>query len=158
MAKKMYKKSDLRYEGGYLVTKDDKIVLLPFAIASKLMELEERLQKALWLKNKPEVELPEYGEFVRKSEFDVKLPQIKVETPTIDKAVEFALKYKEDLDNQLTADAANKFISGYTQVFQFVNSDLFVEGDYDTRLDLPTLGNPLELTEDKIMQLVVDML
>lgn len=158
MAKKMYKKSDLSYVNGYIVTKDDEIVLLPNDASNQLMHLEYELQKLEWLKNKPKLPLIEYPDFVRKSEFETAVPEIAVETPLLDEQVQRSMKMREEIDNQKASKMANKFLAKYEKLFRFIGSDLFTEGDSDIQFDLPTLGNPLELTADKVVQLVTAML
>ena len=46
---KMYKKSDLKFENGYVLTQDDEVVALPPKVAEQFNDMETLLQQQAYL-------------------------------------------------------------------------------------------------------------
>ena len=54
------------------------------------------------------------------------------------------------------AKECNKFIKENAVVFEWLDSDLIIvdSSEVGVRFDLPTLGNPLELTAEDVMDII----
>lgn len=147
---KFYSKSDLTFKSGYVVSATGDVVALPKGVANQLNSIEEMVQKAAWLEGLPEeTEAPDLSKFVRKSAFE-SAPTITVDTPTLDAKIEESMRLDADIKRQLCADKLNEIIGTYKEAFAFCSESDFVEGTDVVRLDLPTLGDPLELTAEDL--------
>lgn len=154
---KFYSKSDLTFKSGYVVSATGDVVALPKGVANQLNAIEEMVQKAAWLEAQPaETKAPDLGEFVRKSAFD-SAPTITVDTPTLDAKIKESMRLDADIKRQLCADKLNEIIGTYKEAFAFCSEEDFVEGTDVTRLDLPTLGDPLKLTANDLAAIIGSM-
>lgn len=149
---KFYSKSDLSFKSGYVVNAEGDVVALPKGVAKQLNDIETMVQEAAWV-SEHEVEEREPEEFKRKSAFGG-TPKVVADTPELDKKIEEAMKLREEIEQQLCADKLNEIIAGYKEAFAFCAEEDFVEGDEVTRLDLPTLGDPLKLTADGLVSVI----
>lgn len=149
---KFYSKSDLTFESGYVVNSDGDVVALPKGVAKQLNDIETMVQEAAWV-SAHEVEEREPEKFERKSAFGF-APTVTADTPLLDAKIEEAMKLREEIEQQLCADKLTEIIAGFKEAFAFCDEDNFVEGDKVTRLDLPTLGDPLKLTAIGLTKLI----
>lgn len=156
---KMYEKKELEYKGGYLVA-GDKVVGLDNNLVRMLNELEEEYQFAKFTHTKEMLTLPSPTmEFHRKSEHGKIMPTIEVETPELDAAVEKSVKMMDELDAVSSATIANEYLEKIMPLIMFVDDPFVVSVDQPSqeRLDLLCVGNPLELTKDKLVDMVTEM-
>lgn len=156
---KMYNKEELEYKGGYLVA-GDKVVGLDNNLVLMLNELEEDYQFAKFTRTKEMLTLPNPTmEFRRKSERGKIMPTIKVETPELDATVEKSVKMMDELDAVSSATIANEYIEKIMPLIMFAADPFVVSVDQPSqeRLDLLCVGNPLELTKEKIVDMVTEM-
>ena len=153
MAKIRYK-NQLSYKSGYIIDANDEVVALPTKVAEQLNNLETLVQKARYLNGQPKASPePSLDGFVRESEVAVPKMQ-EADTPTIDrKAKESKLMLKE-LRSKMSVDAVNDIIDANKEAFVFMDNEEFIEGAEAVRLDLPGLGDPLELTAEKMMAIL----
>ena len=156
---KMYEKKELEYKGGYLVA-GDKVVGLDNSLVRMFNELEEDYQFAKFTHTKEMLTLPSPTmEFHRKSEHGKVMPTIEVETPELDAAVEKSVKMMDELDAVSSATIANEYLEKIMPLIMFVVDPFVVSVDQPSqeRLDLLCVGNPLELTKDKLVDMVTEM-
>lgn len=155
---KFINKADCKFERGYIV-KDDEIIGVAPAVAYQLGRIDTWLQKIRYLEKQPEFcPPPSLSGFEPKHMWKQDLPMIETEnTPTLDAAVDFAKKLFDDIANIDVNKRLNAFIEKYSELFEFVSNDRFKEGMYDGQLDTPEIGNPLELTEEKLMHILFDI-
>lgn len=156
---KMYNKEELEYKGGYLVA-GDKVVGLDNNLVRMLNELEEDYQFAKFTRTKEMLTLPNPTmEFRRKSERGKIMPTIEVKTPELDAVVEKSVKMMDELDAVSSATIANEYIEKIMPLIMFAADPFVVSVDQPSqeRLDLLCVGNPLELTKEKIVDMVTEM-
>ena len=156
---KMYEKKELEYKGGYLVA-GDKVVGLDNNLVVLFNGLEEDYQFAKFMRTKEMLTLPSPTiEFHRKSEHGKIVPTIEVETPELDAAVEKSVKMMDELDTVSNAAKANEYLEKIMPLIQFVEDEFVVSVDQPKqyRFDLLCVGNPLELTKDKLVEMVTEM-
>ena len=149
---KFYSKSDLTFKSGYVVNSDGDVVALPKGVAKQLNDIETMVQEAAWV-SEHETEEREPEEFERKSAFG-SAPIVTADTPLLDKKIEEAMRIHAEIEQKLCADKLTEIIAGFKEAFAFCAEDDFVEGDVVTRLDLPTLGDPLKLTADGLVSVM----
>lgn len=152
---KMYKKKDLSYKNGLIVAPDGEVVAIDNEVVDMANELETRIQKASYLKSQPEpVAIPTLEGFVRQTE--TTLTSFVCDTPLMDEQVERSMKLMEEIDDQAMTDKLNEQLKYLTPLVYFVKDDelLSVENDSQHRFDVPVMGNPLEWTEDLLMEFV----
>ena len=148
---KMYSKSDLKFEDGYVLTYDDEVVALPDKVAQQINEIETIMQKQKYLADQPKATpVPSLDGFERKSIID--LPEVKVSTPTLDELEEKKKKILGEIRNEMSADAVNKIIQRFPEAFSFFKKDKFVEGSEVVLIDTPTIGNILTVDADALVQ------
>lgn len=147
---KMYSKSDLKFENGYVLTYDDEIVALPDGVAEQINELETFVQQQRYLAEQPEAQPePSLDGFKRKTIFEV--PRVEVKTPAIDKLVEEKTQILHELRGEELAKGVNKVLAKYQDAFRFFKQDKFVEGSKVVATDTPTLGNVLTVDADSLI-------
>lgn len=151
---KIYKKEELEYKDGYIV-KGDEVLELPADLCATLDALELDCQRAAWKREHKLPPVPKVPEFERKSEFGPAHVLVEPLTPNLDEFVTQAEKIMAELDDVEAGEKVNAYLKKIEPVFRFVNGDSVVaSGACPWRFDLPTVGNPLELTEDKVIGLV----
>lgn len=156
---KMINKSELEYKDGYVLNGNDIVALDP-RIVRQANSLEEMVQKRRWLNDQPSACAgPNLSSFERESEFDA-LPHWEAETPLIDKKIEDSMKFMKELDEVNLVDMVNEKIFNYLkELVEFSTKDYVIDESglcSPERFDLPTLGNPLELTADQISKYVAE--
>lgn len=155
---KIYKKSECRYENGYIVNGDD--VVVPQGIMLLIDKLEDDVQRARFLRENEAEPVREVPEFKRKSEHGVMMPETTPATPVLDLKIKTAERLLDELDCIELAERVNGYVHKMRPLFEFVQSESFVGEEHplgNMRFDLPTVGNPLELTTDKLTGLIYDM-
>ena len=116
---KMYSKSDLKFEDGYVLTYEDEIVALPDGVAEQFNELETFMQQQKYLADQPEAQPePSLDGFKRETIFEV--PKVKIQTPAIDKLVEEKKQILHELRGETVAAEVNKILAKYQDAFRFM--------------------------------------
>ena len=150
---KMYSKSDLKFEDGYVLTYEDEIVALPDGVAEQFNELETFMQQQKYLADQPEAQPePSLDGFKRETIFEV--PKVKIQTPAIDKLVEEKKQILHELRDETVAAEVNKILAKYQDAFRFMKQDKFVEGTKAVAIDTPTLGNVLTLDANAVIETI----
>jgi len=153
---KIYKKEVCMYVDGYIVCGDE-VVGVPTAIIHQLNKLETDMQKAEHRRaNKIELKAPE--PFVRKHEGKSHIV-VTPDTPVLDEAVDKAMKLMDDIETVEAASAVNDYLADLESAIEWIQSPNVVSSDtvLVEKFDLPTLGNPLELDEEDIVEAVVNL-
>lgn len=152
---KMYKKSDLKFVDGYVLTQEDEVVALPDGIAEQINDLETFLQEMAYIKAQPEAApVPDLVGFERKS--IVETPSIQVDTPALDEMEERSRRVLEDLRNREGANAVNRVLEKYADTLVFLSGERFVEGSKVVRVDTPVIGDILKVTGDEMIDLIAN--
>ena len=86
----------------------------------------------------------------------------EVDTPILDQKVEAAKQLIEELDAVATCEGVNDYLKDLAELIDFAASETIVEGAPSMlggvrRFDLPVIGNPLELTVDKIVEFALEV-
>ena len=158
MAIKMFNKGECEYKGGYIVC-EGKVVCIDNKVVDMFNKLDLDVQRAQFEStNCPDVVKPT-GEFVPKSEHGQIYPKIEANTPELDEFAEHAMKIMDEIDSINDANMVNEYIEGVLPIFEFVAEDFIVSGEQPTqhRFDLPTLGNPLELTKEDVCAFILSI-
>ena len=147
---KMYSKDQVTFSNGYVIDENSNVICLPDKVAEQLNELEEIFQKAEYLKAQdPATPMPSLDGFKRKS--IRKTIEIEASTPTIDAKVAESMQIRDELRKVDNAETMNKIIGEYQEVFNFVQNDTFVEGSKVVLIDTPTLGSPMNIKVDYLL-------
>lgn len=155
---KIYNKKDCTFVNGYIVC-DNEVVNVPSIVIAQANKLEEDVQRARYNKaNK--VEPINVEPFVRKSAMPT--ATIEVDTPVLDQKIEAAKQLIEEFDAVATCEGANDYLKDLAELIDFAASEIIVEGTPSMfggirRFDLPVVGNPLELTVDKIIEFALEV-
>lgn len=152
---KMYRKSELTFENGYLINKDHEVVALPAKAAVQLNGLEEFLQKQKYLHDQPDA-TPEPSLDGFKFKSTLAKPMIEVKTPVFDAKVKESEDILAELRNKEMATAVNLTLGNFADALRFLKEDSFVEGDEVIRLDLATIGDPLHADADKLIDTICE--
>lgn len=159
MTMKMFNKSECEYKGGYIVC-DGKVVCIPNEVVDLFNKLEEDVQRkqheASVFGGMPAVEgMP----FVRKTERGEVFPLVQADTPELDALAEKTMKIMDEVDAMADAAKANEYFESIHPLIMFVNDEFIVSGEQATqhRFDLPTIGNPLEVTKENLSDLVMSL-
>lgn len=150
---KMYKKSDLKFVDGYVLTEEHEVVALPSGIAEQINDLETLLQKMGYLSEQPEpAPVPNLEGFERES--IVKTPHIVAATPELDKVEERNRKVLAELRDREATDAVNRILDKYADALVFFRAERFVEGDKVVLVDTPIIGDILKVTGNEMVDLI----
>lgn len=150
-------KSELVLKDGYLTHRKGGTVVTP-GFVSAYIQLEDFLQHAMY-DNKAKV-IASLPRFEKESTFDkerIKVPVPK--TPRLDKEGRNADKQAAELRLINAYEEVVGVLLHHNAVVELVLSDNIVVFDEDYRatiIDTPMLGNPLELTKEKLLKLVCD--
>lgn len=149
---KFVKKSDLTFDSGYLVRKG-KIVSIDPCIVAQCNAFDTMIQKAEWLEgNKVEAKVAE--PFKRKSMYE-KPMSFKAETPIADKKAEETLAWLKEKEDVETARQGNEIVDMFEEFVRFVVDDkVMLTDDTPARFDCPILGNPLDIAEEQVSELI----
>lgn len=156
---KMYAKADLEYKNGYIVDKQGEVVAIDNEIVDLFNKLETDMQHAYWEKGQPKIELPSIEKFSRVSERGNVYAHIEANTPKLDKEIDKAIAIMDELDAVDRAKKVNDYFNGIVPIQLFIADENIVacESAVPHRFDLPLLGNPLEMTKQKLAGFVIDM-
>lgn len=160
MTIKLVAKSDLKFENGYIFDKDNNIVSIcnvPNLIA-ELNLIEEVNQRIQWAKNNPGIK-DEDNSFKFQSAFPKKNYHLNMpDTPLHDAKVEESLKFIEETDAINNVEEVNNWMDIHANLLNWIDAEnTFIAPitvGIPERFDLLTLGNPLELTVDKIQDVI----
>lgn len=155
---KMYKKDKLSYKNGFIV-KGDKVVGVDNTIVATLNRFEREYQRYLWNESIEKPKPVEDKPFMFKTEHGNIYPKVIPDTPLLDiKALE-AITIMDELDEIKTADKINEVFEDNFDLFAWLDSEYIVSCKHQQQLrfDLHYLGNPLELTKDKLRDIIIEM-
>ena len=156
----MINKEFCKFENGYIVDGNE-IVGMPLSVVMQLDKLELMCQQYEYLKAQPKAchtPLPTLKNFKRKSALHAGAPQLEEpETPTIDRKVAEAQEFMDELDLVCDYRELNKQLEKFGLLFDWLDAKKFAEGDCTRPMDLPTLGNPLELTKEQVVEAIKEM-
>lgn len=150
---KFVKKSDLKFDSGYLVH-EGKIVAVDPAIVKQCNAFDLMVQKAEWIEaNRIEAKAAE--PFERKSMYE-KPMTFMAETPIADKKAEDTVAWLKEKENVETASRGNTIVEIFEEFVRFVvdGKVLLVDAE-PVRFDCPELGDPLAITEEQVSELIV---
>jgi len=148
---KMYKKEECEFIGGRILHGDE-IVAMDKTVFDMLHAMELAAQEADYILSQPKAtEAPSLKGFKQESCYDK--PSVIPETPLMDKEVERAMAIMAEADRASTDNRLNALLISYEPMFMWVNDEYVVDEPGGTleRFDLPRLGNPLELTEARLV-------
>lgn len=158
---KIYKKSELKYQDGFIITNDNEVVTVNPRVVDGLNRLEEEAQIFAWKKtdDKLKANIKESTPYKFESEYDT-LSKINPcpETPLLEKRKEEEELSKLEMDKMKKYARANQVIKQNKEILLWLSSDIIVAGDSNcsyVRFDLLTLGNPLLLTPIKLVQALI---
>lgn len=159
MAMKMINKKDCEYKGGYIINNGE-IVCIDNEVVDLLNKLEEDVQRAQFEATKKSfcVSLSN-DEFVRKTERGNIIPYVEAKTPELDKMAEQTVKIMDEIDSIGNAAMVNEYFQGIKPLILFTNDEFIVSCEHDVQhaFDLPTIGNPLELTKEDLSEWVLGL-
>lgn len=152
---KMYVKSSLRFENGYVLDADDNVIALPIGVAEQLNAMETEIQKVAYLNAQPKAQpMPSLDGFERES--IVKHAWVEVETKHLDREERRHLGVLEDIRNLMEAKEANEKLAKYEEAIRFLSEDKFVEGAEVVMIDTPTIGDPLTAVTEDVVDMLLD--
>lgn len=154
---KMYLKSDLKFVDGYLINDDGDVIALPEKVAEQINDLETRIQKLIYLDDQPEAQ-PERSLDGFKRKTTRKVPIITVDTPTLDEKVAEGKKLLAEIRDLGKAEKINEIFLDYTEAFEWLRSDRFVEGSKIVRVDTPEIGDILDADVDELIDDIISYL
>lgn len=152
---KLINKSELSFDKG-VITMGDDVVSIDSKVVNILNTMETAIQMRVYLNKQPEAApMPSLEGFKRErigKTWELEDP----ETPELDAKVEQAKKLCEEMDAVMDVKKANEVLKKISPLLDFADSDkVMVSTDYDGDIiDTPFIGNPLELTPKKILDLI----
>lgn len=149
---KIYKKSDCTIIDGQITIENEVLPLSP-VVFSLLHLMDEQVQKAKFLKKQPEAQAaPTLTGFKKKSSYS--LPFLnRPNTPASDKQVKQAMAIMAETDELEKVGNINALILELQPLFDWVESEYVTDGNpAHPRIDTPEIGNPLELTSEKLVK------
>lgn len=145
---KMYRKDELKFENGYILTKDNEIVGIPPLVYDELLNLDLRLQKIAYLLSQPSYHpAPSLEGF--KATKARKIETIRTPTPLLDAEFAKSMNILDEIRKKEIEDRINDFITSDSSLIDWINSDYILDNGVCCKLELNYLGNPLELTIDE---------
>lgn len=153
---KRLKKCEIKFEDGYLITKDEDVVCLPYDIARQFDMLDEAVQMAAYLMAQPPASpAPNLDGFKRKTLFGERA-KFTCDTPALDAAVDHAKDMLVDIKNQKHTDDANYLCEKFKKLIEFCESDyIFEQNSYPEKYEWDVWGNPLEVTADDVEDILL---
>ncbi len=155
---KMYKKSELSLVNGMLVAESGDIVVPSITIIEEANALETYLQKTMYLQAQPiAMPAPSLDGFQRKSIKDGSRVKFHAKTPMMDDKAKEAIDLMDELDDVVKVERANSMATEFQTLVEFAQNDFVIDCGGDGTLyffDTPTLGNPLELTVDDVIDAI----
>lgn len=158
MSTRFYTKKQLTIINGVLCGPDHEVVQPDQEIIRQANALETLKQKVEYLAKQPEATpMPSLDGFERKSEMDSVVPEFEVSTPIMDFKAHESMLLMNELDEQRTAVEANAMLACFAKLLEFVKSEYVLDLGYPCpRIDTPTLGSILELTDHDVVNVVAE--
>lgn len=153
---KMYKKSDLHLVNGLLVTESGDIVMTDVCVIDQANELETLAQQADYLAMQPAATpMPSLDGFERKSIKDNDVV-FYASTPILDDKAAEAMGIMDELDDIANVERANEMVKKFGALIKFAKDDFVIDctHDYVAQFDTPTLGSVLDLTVERIVEVI----
>lgn len=153
---KIIDKKQCEYKMGHIVYNGE-VIGLPTPVIMQLNDLEKFVQIAEFLKPQ-EIATPvtmEGYEFQHERETPVLFAE--PETPTLNKKAKESMKIAAEIDKQCEHGKLVEVTEEFAELIKWVESDEFIESYDNTELDLKTIGNPLELTTEKIAEYLAEL-
>ena len=154
---KLYKKSECTFKKGMIIGPDNETLCLPDAVARQLDALDEAFQLWRYLAMQPAFHEPPTSEgFKRKLQRDVdrQWKKAKTDTPLVDQAVKESLQFAKELEAIELTDSINLAYEKYADLLDFCADDEFAAHYGAGHINCVSLGNPLLLTTDKVMDTI----
>lgn len=155
---KLINKKDLRFENGYILTKDNEIVNFNCRVTGMLNELELLNQQIKWVKDHPVEDEKVQDTFKREFMYapDVSdLHEKEPKTPLHDKKIEEAKAFMAETDKVNTVADINEWLDRHAyELSRLEESFIVYDPGFPERYDLPTIGNPLKITTNKIKSIL----
>ena len=150
---KLYNKKDCIFEDG-IITCDGEVVGVSSRIHQCLCDLEKAYQMALYVSKQPDAQGgPSLDGFEFEDESKADLPVYIPETPALDAKVQETLAYLDDLDSVEFCKHMNQVVGQFAKLIEFTQKDKFLPGN-GWKFSLHYVGNPLELTEGRLMDML----
>lgn len=150
---KFIKKSDLSYRNGYLVDAEGNVHQPDQKVVHDLNELEIELQRAAYLEAQKSKFVPadiEGKDFKPVSQHEYKA-KFDVKTPLLDKEIENSMALMDEIDKANVVTKVQQWIEDHEKLVTFLTNDEFIESGCTERFDLPSFGDPLELTLNEVV-------
>jgi hypothetical protein len=151
----LVEKDSLKYDSGYLVKGDD-IVGIDGTIIVQLNVLEKLNQRNKFYSDNPRKATEPDKPFEFTSEHEIEIELKMPETPILDKEIEKSLKLCSEIDTLSVTKELQSMMSRFKELLAFVDNDkvLISFDGIPKKLDLKTLGNPIHLTQDKVISIL----
>ena len=150
---KLINKDDCSWENG-IITCGEEVIGLPGDVYQQLDDLERTYQMALHLSKHPDANGgPTLDGFEYFDESNSDLPVYVPETPALDAKVQETLAFLDDIDSINFCKKMNKVVDQFSELFKFVKARRFIPGN-GWKFSLHYVGNPLELTEGRLMDML----
>lgn len=161
---KLYDKNKLIYKNGYLFTKKGKLVTCSPNVMLALNTLEEKVQRARFDKKKKGMfenfKTIEAGTFKQASEHEEK-NQVKLisDSLLLDAKEKETMKLMDEIELNNMIKEVNELIKTNHALLEFVNDSKILGSTKEShalRFDLYIIGNPLKLTEEKLVEFLAE--
>lgn len=156
---KLINKNKLHFENGYIMKKS-KVVPIPRVVAMQLKLLDLAMQQRDYLLKQPAYQpAPTLKDFKPASWFENTYTVTKPKTPVTDKRVEEAMAFIEEMDNVSYAEDAQKHMDEFKPLLDWIADEkmLIDDSGWIGRLDIPFVGNPLELDVEEVMEVIIQL-
>lgn len=155
---KRIKKCEIKFDDGWLVTKDDEVIALPYEIARQFDMIDEALQMADYLASQsPARPAPSLDGFERKT-LSHERTKFTCDTPALDNAEASAKAMLQDIKHKQQADDANLLCEKFKDLIEFCASDyIFEQNSYPVKYDWYIWGNPLEVSADEVEDILLGL-
>lgn len=156
---KLVKKSKCKFEAGRIVKKG-KLIGLPYPVWCQLNKIEIMAQQYGYLYAQDAYNPgPSLKGFKRKSALKDNRPYVSdPETPVMDRRIDEAMKFMEETDKVNDAAKINEAIDQFGDLIDWCASDKFITGDCHNLIDVPTIGNPLTLSPEEIVDFLTQII
>ena len=154
---RFYKKEELTYRGGYLVNKDGNIMDLDCAVVTALNEIEMLNQRAQYHKAQNKIAgFEELEPFTFADEHSAPSISFDIDTPFVDRKVKESMIILKEVKALGAVKKMEEIAEGLMPALTWIHKNEFVssEAEYQPRLNMKTVGNPLELTVDKVLTII----
>lgn len=155
---KRIKKCEIKFDDGWLVTKDDEVIALPYDIARQFDMLDEAVQMVRHLEGQPPAApTPNLDGFERLT-LSHKRTKFTCDTPALDTAEATAKAMLQDIKHKQQADDANLLCEKFKDLIEFCASDyIFEQNSYPVKYDWYIWGNPLEVSADEVEDILLNL-